>query len=186
MKNNLKKTFKINLSLLKMKYNKCFIMKLFFIVPICVMLSSCGEKDSFVPLLGSLSSFSKAKVWLEKVKFVASNDLNNNSPVLVHIVIAYKPELLADLTKMDSEKYFKQLPQTRSDNGDNIDIFEFDIIPGQTKESKIEPSKLSGEGVLVFARYESNGEHRAAIGPDAEVKIEMNKLDFKVSPIKPG
>ncbi|MBY0462051.1 MAG: hypothetical protein K2Q34_02600 [Alphaproteobacteria bacterium] len=149
-----------------------------------LILVGCGS-DAVVSALKSVVSLQPAKVWIEKVNFAASDDLNDNSPVTVHIVIPYKPELLADLSKMDADVYFQKIEQIKLDNAGQIDVFSWDIIRGQhLNEVLITPSKVTGEGVLVFARYSSPGPHRVAIADDKEVTIQLDKLDFKVIPVK--
>lgn len=139
--------------------------------------------DALMMAFKSASSFHSAKVWLEKVNFKAADNVNDTSPVTVHIIIPYKPELLKELMKMDAETYFRKLPQMKTDYVGQFDIFEWDIIRGQRLEAPIVPSRVSGEGVLVFARYNSPGNHRAVIGEDHEVIIQLDKLDFKVIPV---
>jgi type VI secretion system protein len=137
-------------------------------------------------LKSATNNFQPAKVWLEKVQFKAADNVNDTSPVTVHIVIAYKPELLKELMKMDAETYFHKLDQLKSDYTGQIDVFEWDIIRGQRLEAPITPSQVSGEGVVVFARYSSPGDHRVAIADDHEVIIQLDKLDFKVIPVRPS
>jgi hypothetical protein len=68
-----------------------------------------------------------AKVWLEKVQFKAADNVNDTSPITVHIIVPYKPELLKELMKMDAKTYFRKLPQIKTDYVGQFDIFEWDI-----------------------------------------------------------
>lgn len=147
-------------------------------------LTACGT-DAVVSAFKSATTFQTAKVWLEKVHFKASDNVNDTSPVTVNIVIAYKPELLAELLKMEADTYFRKVEQLKNDYKGQMDIFAWDIIRGQRLEGVINPSRVSGEGVVVFARYSSPGAHRVAIADDREVIIQLDKLDFKVMPLKP-
>lgn len=162
-----------------------FQVKSFLLLLLCLLtLAGCGS-DAVVSALKSVVSLQPAKVWIERINFSASDDVNDNSPVTVHVVIVYKPELLADLSKMDADAYFQKIEQIKLDNAGQIDVFVWDIIRGQhLNEIPITPSKVSGEGVLVFARYSSPGPHRVAIADDREVTIQLDKLDFKVIPVK--
>ncbi len=159
--------------------------RVFYILAFCsVVLAGCGG-DAVVSAVKSAISLQPAKVWLEKVSFKASDDVNDTSPVTVNIVIPYKPDLMADLSKMDADTYFKKVDQIKSDNAGQIDVFSWDIIRGQRLDNvPITPSKVTGEGVLVFARYSSPGPHRIAVGDDKEIIIQLEKLDFKVIPVK--
>ena len=148
------------------------------------LLASCGA-DAVVSAVKSVVNMQPAKVWLEKVNFVASDNVNDSSPITVHIVIPYKPELLADLSKMDADTYFQKADQLKLDNVGQIDVFSWDIIRGQhLNDVSITPSKVTGEGVLVFARYSSPGPHRVAVADDREITIQLDKMDFKVIPVK--
>ncbi len=149
-----------------------------------IFLTGCGT-DAVVSALKSATNFQTAKVWLEKVHFKASDDVNDTSPVTVDIVVAYKADLLAELLKMEAETYYRKLDQLKSDYAGQLDVFTWDIIRGQRLEVEISPSRVSGEGVVVFARYSSPGAHRAAIAEDREVIIQLDKMDFKVIPVKP-
>jgi len=144
-------------------------------------LTGCTP-DTFMTAFKAVNLHS-AKVWLEKVQFKAADNVNDTSPITVHIVVPYKPELLKELMKMDAETYFRKLPQIKTDYVGQFDIFEWDIIRGQRLEAPIVLSSMSGEGVLVFARYSSPGNHRAVIGEEHEVIIQLDKLDFKVIPV---
>ena len=162
-----------------------FQVKLLFLLLLSsLILVGCGS-DAVVSALKSVVSLQPAKVWIEKVNFSASGNVNDSSPVTVHIVIPYKPELLADLSKMDADAYFQKVEQIKLDNAGQIDVFSWDIIRGQhLNDVPVTPSKVTGEGVLVFARYSSPGPHRVAIADDREVTIQLDKLDFKVIPVK--
>ncbi|RZI45903.1 hypothetical protein [Candidatus Finniella inopinata] len=149
---------------------------------VAFVLVGCGT-DAIFSAFKSLSSFSTAKVWLEKVKFKAADNVNDTSPVTIHIIIAYNPELLKELMKMDAETYFRKLPQLKSDYAGQYDIFEWDIIRGQRLEAPIVATRVSGEGAVVFARYSSPGNHRATVGEEHEIIIQLDKLDFKVIPV---
>ncbi|MCX7337804.1 MAG: hypothetical protein NTX76_00780 [Alphaproteobacteria bacterium] len=149
-----------------------------------LLLGGCA--DAIVSAVKSVFSLQTAKVWLEKVCFKASNDVNDGSPVTVHILIIYKPDLLAELSKMDSDAYFQKATQIKTDNPEDLDLFKYDIIRGQKLDNvPITPSKVSGEGVLIFARYSSPGAHRVAVGSEKEIIIQLDKLDFKIIPAIP-
>ncbi len=159
--------------------------KIFWILALCsIVLVGCGA-DAVTSAIKSAISMQPAKVWLEKVHFKATDDVNDTSPVTVHIVVCYKPDLLADLVKMDADTYFQKADQIKTDNAGQIDVFSWDVIRGQRlNDQPITLSKVSGEGVLVFARYSSPGPHRIAVADDKEIIIQLEKLDFKVIPVK--
>lgn len=157
------------------------MQRLFIIMALGLILNGCeaitnGVKSAF--------NLKPAKVWVEKINLKASDDLNDNSPVVVHVVIAYTPDLLKDLLKLDADTYFQKAQQIKDDNGENIDVFVKEVLPGRRVDMAIKPSKVTGEGAILFARYSSKGDHRVNIGADYEVIIEMGKNSFKAIPVK--
>lgn len=152
----------------------------------CLMLSGCGT-DAVISAVKSTFNLDTAKVWLEKVNIKTASDANNNSPLQLHILIVYKKELLADLGKLNADTYFGKYEQIKNDNVGQVDFFVQELVPGQNVDGfTINPSKVSGEGVLVFARYshELPGDHRMAIGEDKEVTIYLDKIDFRIESVK--
>lgn len=163
----------------------------FFLFPSFWFLSSaflflcgCNNSDSVSSAFRSLFSFSISRVWLEKINFQASSDVNDSSPITVHIVVAYTPQVLAELMLLDASTYFQKLEQFKADNVGSLDIFAWDVIPGQKFEGTIAPTRMDGLGIVAFARYSTPGVHRAAIGEDKEILFQLNQTDFKITPVK--
>lgn len=141
-----------------------------------VVLGSTGCSNGS---LQSILSFQTAKVWLNKVSFRVADDVNDSSPVTLHILIPYKDDLLSELSKMSAEEYFKRSEQIKSDNAGNLDIFAWDLIRSQKLDDEpISPTKVNGAGILVFARYSTPGDHRISIADDEAVLIKLDKGDF--------
>ncbi|MES2607430.1 MAG: hypothetical protein V4544_01655 [Pseudomonadota bacterium] len=135
--------------------------------------------------LQSLLSFQTAKVWLNKVSFRVADDVNDSSPVTLHILISYKDDLLSELSKMSAEDYFKKSEQIKNDNAGNLDVFSWDLIRSQKLDDEpITPTKVNGVGVLVFARYSTPGDHRISIADAEAVLIKLDKGDFSIESIK--
>lgn len=135
--------------------------------------------------LQSILSLQTAKVWLNKVSFRVADDMNDSSPVTLHILIPYKEDLLSELTKMSAEEYFKRSDQIKSDNAGNLDVFSWDLIRSQKLDDEpISPSKVSGVGIVVFARYSTPGDHRISIADDEAVLIKLDKGDFSIESAK--
>jgi type VI secretion system protein len=161
-----------------------FFDKKFFLFLMPLFLCSCAS-DVVMSSVKSVFGFKPANVWLEKVHFKAADNVNDNSPVTVHLLIPYSADLMKELLKMDADAYFKKADQIKIDNAGCLDVFSWDIIRGQRlNDVAITPSKLSGEGVVIFARYSSPGPHRATVADDREVVISLERSDFKVIPVK--
>ena len=157
---------------------------LFAFLLVLSSLTGCSN-DSFSTSIKSIFSMQTAKVWLNKVSFRVADDVNDSSPVTLHILIPYKDDLLAELSKMSAEDYFKKSDQIKLDNAGNLDVFTWDLIRSQKLDDEpIVPTKVSGAGVLVFAHYSTPGDHRIAIADDEAVLIKLDKSDFSVESVK--
>lgn len=147
-------------------------------------LTGCSN-DSFSTSVKSIFSMQAAKVWLNKVSFRVADDVNDSSPVTLHILIPYKADLLDELSKMSAEDYFKKNEQIKLDNAGSLDVFKWDLIRSQKLDDEpIEPTKVNGEGVLVFAHYSTPGDHRISIADDEAVLIKLEKGDFSIESVK--
>jgi type VI secretion system protein len=158
----------------------------YLIVVLCsLILVSCGGTDALTSALKSGMNFSRAKVWIERISFKASDDMNDTSPVTLHVVVVYDAALLAEIVKLEANAYFQKIDQLKIDNAGKLDVFPFDLIRGQRlNDQTISPSKTSGEGAVIFARYASPGPHRAVLADEHAVLVELSKDDFKVSSVQ--
>lgn len=161
---------------------------LFFISAVGCLLTACGGGpggSNFMTSMKSALSFSDSQVWLETVYFEVDENLNNDAPVTVNIVIAHNEKLLTDLMTMTASQYFEKKAQIQRDNAKNLDIYHYDIIPGQVLGAQtIRPKKSTGKGILIFARYASPGDHRQNVGPDRAITLQMGPKDFQIVPFQ--
>lgn len=151
----------------------------YLILAIFFVLTGCDAVKSAVGI-------QQSKVWIEKINFRADGNANDSSPVKIHVVIAYKDALAADLGKLTALDYFKKADKLKADAGTDMDVFSIDIIPGYSSSLAITPSNSTGVVALMFARYTSPGDHRTNVGADYEIQVDLGKNDLKVTPIKKG
>ncbi|HLD95637.1 MAG TPA: hypothetical protein VI959_03245 [Alphaproteobacteria bacterium] len=145
--------------------------KLLFLAVVSI-LSGCG---------GMMDQFSMARVWLQNVRFNVDDKLNNDAPVTVHVVIPYREDLLAVLLKMPASKYFQAYDQLKKDSADMLDVFSVEVVPGQRlKDLDIKPSKANGLGVLIFARYNTDGDHRMLLAEERHILLNLGPQDFTI------
>ncbi len=157
------------------------------VLPLVAALALSGcVPDAVVQAGKALFSMSGSKVWLQKVKFDQTDDVNNNAPVTVDVVLFYDKALFGKVMKLTADDYFKKKEQLLKDyHSEEIEVFSFDVVPGQRMpDQNIEMSHMSGVGCIVFAHYTTPGAHRVVVGPDDAILIELGKLDFKVQVVK--
>lgn len=101
----------------------------------------------------------------------------------MHVVLLHDKELFNNLSTLSAQDYFAQYEQIKKDSGGQAEFLVYEITPGQIIEAKEVPSTTSGEGVLIFARYRSPGDHRYSVGEEKEVLIHLDKTDFTVEKV---
>ncbi len=144
-----------------------------------IFLTGCESVKSAVGI-------KQSKVWIEKINFKSTANANDSSPVKIHVVIAYKEDLAAEIAKLNAKDYFEKAKKLKSDAGDDLDVFSIDVVPDSSVSLDIAPSSSTGVVALMFARYASPGDHRTNIGADYEIQVNLDKTDLKVTPIKKG
>lgn len=150
---------------------------------VCVGISSLfllgGCADG--ALMGA-SKMDIAKVWLEKVNFKVSKKVNSNAPVDAHLIIIYDDGVLGQVSAMTADQYFAAEDQLRKDHANDIDIVEWEIVPGQEMDSEsISMSKAYGKGAFVFARYTTPGAHREGLADEQEITLHLDEKDFYIT-----
>ncbi len=151
-----------------------FLQKHVFLVFLVFLLSGCGGK-SFFPFMQSTN------IWLEKVHFVADDDMNNQTPVVVDIAFCYNENAFDKLLQLNAKSYFQKKKQLVRDLGDHLKIFSADVIPGSVSnlETKV-CSKPGVTGALMFVRYNTDGDHRYTVGSAYQIEVSLHKADFAV------
>jgi type VI secretion system protein len=150
-----------------------------------LFIVGCSGDSAIGGAVKSASTMTPAKVWIDRVKFNPTPDVNSNAPVSVHLVVAYDDEPLAKLSALTSQQYFEQEQQLRRDYPDKADFFSWEIAPGQPMDdAEVELTKVSGVGGVFFARYSTPGAHRLAIADERYVQLNLSKLDFTITKLR--
>lgn len=169
-------------------YRKCTFLfnkwvNAFGLCLIILLLTGCTP-NLFLNTWQSLYNLKTSTVWLEKVSFDVSDHVNDDSPVLVHIVIPYSEDLMKRLSKMPAQEYFAKIDQIKLDSAEKLDIFPFELVRSETRtDLPISLKDYSGVGILVFANYTTPGNHRCSIGTEESVMIHLQDNDFYITPI---
>ena len=165
------------------KSKKAWFLVVMFALP--VFLQACVSDGAITGAAKSVMNLTPAQVWIEKVIFNPSPDLNENAAVSVHLIIAYDSEPLGKLNDMTSQQYFEQEDQLRKDYPEKLQFFAWELAPGQKiDDAYIDLDKVTGVGGVFFARYTSPGKHRLGLAQQRIVKLNLSKLDFTMEKIK--
>lgn len=151
-----------------------FLNRLIFGLSLCIPLNGCSDGA----LAGAIK-MDQAKVWLEKVHFKVSKQVNGNAPVAVHLVIIYDDGVMGQVSQMTADQYFEAEPQLRKDHPNDIDFYTWEVVPGQEMDDEdIKMTKAYGKGGFVFARYSTPDAHRESIADEQEITIHLDEKNF--------
>jgi len=132
------------------------------------ILSACSSSTEVSPELS-----------VSAVTLYAQPDANQNSAIAVDVVLVYDNELLGSISKMPASSYFTASNQLRLDNPSLLDVWRWELVPGQVVSNfPISSDKGSAYGGIVFANYLTPGDHRIKISPSGEVKVLLQKNDL--------
>ena len=131
-------------------------------------------------LLAGCSSVEKPPgTSLTDVSLISTKDVNTNTAITVDLVAVYDKELFGKLKEMPSAAYFGSIDQMRRDNMSAVEIFRWEMVPGQILEG-YEPqiAKDRTWGLIFFADYQTPGAHRAVVGQTDAARLVLGSKDI--------
>ena len=131
------------------------------------LLSGCVGDDQ-IPMLT-----------IDSVSLYADLDANLNSAIPVDMVLVYSTEVNKMISTLSASKYYQNSQQLQRDNPTALDIWHWELVPGQSVENfEINQSKGDAFDGYIFANYLTPGDHRIKISPSGVVKVLMLKEDM--------
>ncbi|MGF6380545.1 type VI secretion system protein [Paraburkholderia atlantica] len=128
----------------------------------------------------SMLGLSGEKAKWSQVTFTASDDVNNNSPVAVDVVLVSDAAMLARLAEMPASKWFTARDDLVKTYPKNLRYRSWEIVPGLHLD--VSGDAFAGSrvvGAFVFANYQDPGAHRARIehfSGHMVVQLDSNNL----------
>lgn len=117
------------------------------------------------------------------VQVTISEEANKNQPLMVDLVLVNDSELLKKLMELPADEWFQKRDQFKRDypKRTGFESWEWEWTPGQKVPDLILPIRVKAEAGLIFARYYTEGDHRARFDPLKNIFIEFNKESFQVT-----
>nr|WP_175225539.1 hypothetical protein [Paraburkholderia humisilvae] len=135
-------------------------------------LTGCG-------LFGS----SGDKVKWSQMTFTASDDLNNNAPVAVDVVLVSDRTLLDRIADLPASKWFSARADLAATFPQGLRYRSWEMVPGQRLD--VPGDTFTGPRVaaaFVFANYQGPGAHRVRIDTfSGRMVVLLNGTAFTVS-----
>jgi hypothetical protein len=129
----------------------------------------------------------KRRLPLETVQITAEPEANNTTPVLVHLVVVFDPDLLKELGKLKGPQYFERANDIFNDHPDMLEITAWDMAPGQVAPDRSIVIRGNAPlGALVFARMMTPGDHRIKVGKKHHLKLRLTPQAMVMVPDPPA
>lgn len=120
-----------------------------------------------------------------------SEDLNQNSPIAVELVIAYDKSTLDKLSEMSARDWFSKRQQLAKDLADKVDLWPWEWVPRDDLAAPLDyplelnlPYRMGAKGAVFFADYYSPGQHRLLVDPHQPLRLSFEEGGFRAEPLK--
>lgn len=121
------------------------------------------------------------EIHLDTLSISLDADANEYSATAIDLLVVYKKSLLRTLSKTSARKYFDNREQFFKDYPDMVDVWHWELTPGQRiVDFQIPFREDSPEGAFIFCNYYAPGEHRIRIGPHEDIHIRLMRKSFCV------
>jgi type VI secretion system protein len=119
-----------------------------------------------------------------EVEIHAENELNQDSPVAVEVIVVRDEKLLEKLLALSAQDWFNQREQIHRDHPGEKDFVSWywELVPGQPLLTEKLEFDSGARAVVVFANYFAPGAHRVRADPHQNLVIRLQKDDVAVEP----
>ncbi len=128
-----------------------------------------------VPFTGLCVRDSQSTVTLR-----AAEGANGDTAVAVDIVVAADEALAATLAELTGPGFLARRAQLRRDHPETLEVFSWELAPGQTLGPQEIKHDCDPEAVYVFAAYGTPGDHRVLVTDPDDLIIDLGPETFEV------
>jgi type VI secretion system protein len=111
-------------------------------------------------------------------------DANNDSAVAVDLLVVYDDKVLTELLKTPAADWFANKKQLMADHPDGISVQSWEWVPGQPVDPVTIEYRSGARRIVLFADYNTDGPHRAALAPQQPFRLTLGKEDLKVEAVQ--
>ena len=116
-----------------------------------------------------------------RLQMTIATDANNNSPVLISVVLPKNPTLFKKLLDMTAKQWFSQREQLLRDHRRDLEETYCEFIPAQqVPEINRKVSSSVSQGIL-FVTYQTPGSHRYTFDTNQALKIGFAQQSVNLS-----
>ncbi len=136
-----------------------------------VLLSGCAAATKPVRAVGLMQKDLVLAVTIDP-------DANDSSPVAVDVVAVDDKKTLDAIAALTAAEWFAKRNDFLRMKAKKITVLSREWVPGEVVPDVHVPGTLGKDGVLLFARYSTKGEHRAVLPAVGHVVLLLKAEDF--------
>ena len=120
------------------------------------------------------------EVAINQLSIEAVPGANDDSPTAVDVVLLYDSSLTDRFLQLTAAQWFDQRDQLTRDYPAGIQVFSWEVVPGQTL-SNLSVNRRSGTTAgFVFARYASAAPNRLRLTDQSTVEVRLMRDSFSL------
>ena len=120
------------------------------------------------------------EVAIKQLSIQAVPGANDDSPTAVDVVLLYDSTLTDRFLQLTAAQWFDQRSQLILDFPDSIQVFSWEVVPGQTL-SNLGVNRRSGTTAgFVFARYATVAPNRLRLTNQSSVEVRLMRESFSL------
>ena len=121
-------------------------------------------------------------VFVEQILVEVDPLTNLDTAIALDFVVVYDDALASNLLKLSASAYFTQKKQLIRDNPMGMDIYSWELVPGQViNPTPIKMTQPIPRAGIFYANYLTPGDHRVKIGSETGVKVILGKQDLAIN-----
>ncbi len=119
---------------------------------------------------------------ISRISIAAEPEANNNIAIAVDLVMISDADAQASILKLTAQDWFNRRAAFLRDYPDGVKVQSWEIVPGQVLRDADVDSPGGMTGAVVFARYDSDGDHRLRLTGNSDVHLLLGTDDVRVAP----
>jgi type VI secretion system protein len=116
------------------------------------------------------------------VTLFAAPDANQDSAIAVDLVFVSDKLAAQQLSGLSAVNYFALRSQLLRDYPGGLQVRSWEIAPGQIVRNASADPNCNRVQTLLFARYQTPGDHRQALNGRNNITVILGSQDFTLSP----
>jgi type VI secretion system protein len=120
------------------------------------------------------------EVAINQISITAAPNANDDSPTTVDVVLLYDDSLTDQFLQMTAAQWFDRREQLTRDFPNGIQVFSWEVVPGQTLSDLSVDRRAGTTAGFVFARFTRPAPHRLRLTDQSTVEVRLMEHSFSL------